>query len=108
MPCRRALAVLRVRVHTVRELQGEEEAAAAAAEKAAAAAAEKAAAEKAAAEKAAAAAAEKAARCCRCSDGGMHAWCGHATVMVLVSSASGTHVSGCIRAPRTPNYDKQV
>ena len=49
---------------------------------------------------------ERAARCCRCSDSGMHAWCGHATVMVLVSSASGTHVSGCIArgARRAPNY----
>ena len=47
---------------------------------------------------------ERAARCCRCSDSGMHAWCGHATVMVLVSSASGTHVSGYMRAPRAPNY----
>ena len=49
---------------------------------------------------------ERAARCCRCSDSGMHAWCGHATVMVLVSSASGTNVSGCIarRALRTTNF----
>ena len=50
-------------------------------------------------------------RCCRCSDGGMHAWCGHATVMVLVSSASGTHVSGCIRARlalRTMKYELRL
>ena len=33
-------------------------------------------------------------------DSGTHAWCGHATVMVLVSSASGPRVSGCTRAPR--------
>ena len=28
-------------------------------------------------------------------DSGTHAWCGHATVMVLVSSALGPRVSGC-------------
>ena len=31
---------------------------------------------------------ERAGWCCRRSDSGTHAWCGHATVMVLVSSAS--------------------
>jgi hypothetical protein len=31
--------------------------------------------------------------CCRRFDSGTHAWCGHATVMVLVSSASGPRVS---------------
>ena len=43
---------------------------------------------------------ERAGRCCRHFDSGTHAWCGHATVMVLVSSASGPRVSGCPRAPR--------
>ena len=51
---------------------------------------------------------ERAARCCRCSDSGMHVWCGHAIVMVLVSSASGTHVSGYMRAPRAPNYELRL
>ena len=54
---------------------------------------------------------ERAARCCRwSSDSGMHTWCGHATVMVLVSSASGTHVSGCIArgARRAPNYELRL
>ena len=37
--------------------------------------------------------------CCRRFDSGTHAWCGRATVMVLVSSASGPRVSGCPRAP---------
>ena len=37
--------------------------------------------------------------CCRRFDSGTHAWCGHATVMVLVPSASGPRVSGCPRAP---------
>ena len=32
---------------------------------------------------------------------GTHAWCGHATVMVLASSAAGPRVSGCTRAPHT-------
>ena len=40
---------------------------------------------------------ERAARSCRAPDGRTHAWCGHAAVMVLVSSASGPRVSGCIR-----------
>ena len=31
---------------------------------------------------------------------GTHAWCGHATVMVLVSSASRPRVSGCTRVRR--------
>ena len=31
---------------------------------------------------------QRAGRCCRHFDSGTHAWCGHATVMVLVSSAS--------------------
>ena len=35
---------------------------------------------------------ERAALCFRHSDSGTHAWCGHATVMVLVSSASGPRV----------------
>ena len=48
----------------------------------------------------AAAQVERARWCCRRFDSGTHAWCGHATVMVLVSSASGPRVSGCIRAPR--------
>ena len=42
------------------------------------------------------------------ADSGMHVWCGHATVMVLVSSASGTHVSGYMRAPRAPNYELRL
>jgi hypothetical protein len=42
---------------------------------------------------------ERAERCCRRFDSGTHAWCGHATVMVLVPSASGPRVSGCPRAP---------
>jgi hypothetical protein len=42
---------------------------------------------------------ERAGRCCRRFNSGTHAWCGRATVMVLVSSASGPRVSGCIRAP---------
>merc|ERR1712086_548434 len=46
----------------------------------------------------AAAQVERATRCCRRFDSGTHAWCGHATVMVLVSSASGPRVSGCTRA----------
>ena len=37
----------------------------------------------------AAAQVERAGRCCRRFDSGTHAWCGRATVMVLVSSASG-------------------
>ena len=40
---------------------------------------------------------ERAARSCRAPDGRTHAWCGRAAVMVLVSSASGPRVSGCIR-----------
>ena len=43
---------------------------------------------------------ERAALCFRHSDSGTHAWCGHATVMVLVSSAAGPRVSGCIRGWR--------
>ena len=42
---------------------------------------------------------ERARWCCRRLDSGTHAWCGSATVMILVSSASGPRVSGCIRAP---------
>ena len=41
---------------------------------------------------------ERAARCCRAPDSSTHACCGSATVLVLVSSASGPRVSGCIRA----------
>ena len=41
---------------------------------------------------------ERAERCCRCFDSDTRAWCGSVTVMVLVSSASGPRVSGCIRA----------
>ena len=37
---------------------------------------------------------------------GTHAWCGHATVMVLVSSASGPRVSGCTFYPRFAGYFK--
>ena len=48
----------------------------------------------------AAAQVERTGWCCRRFDSGTHAWCGHATVMVLVSSASGPRVSGCTRAPR--------
>jgi hypothetical protein len=48
----------------------------------------------------AAAQVERARWCCGRFESGTHAWCGHATVMVLVSSASGPRVSGCIRAPR--------
>ena len=44
---------------------------------------------------------ERAGRCCRRFDSGTHAWCGHATVMVLVSSASGPRVSGCTFYPRS-------
>ena len=40
---------------------------------------------------------ERAGRCCRASDSGTHTCCGSATVKVLVSSASGPRVSGCIR-----------
>ena len=43
---------------------------------------------------------ERAARCCRHQDSSTHAWRGSATVMVLVSSASGPRVRGCPRAPR--------
>ena len=43
---------------------------------------------------------ERAGRCCRRFDSGTHAWCGHATVMVLVSSASAPRVRGCAHAPR--------
>ena len=42
----------------------------------------------------AAAQVERTGWCCRHFDSGTHAWCGHATVMVLVSSASGPRVSG--------------
>ena len=53
---------------------------------------------------------ERAARCCRAPDSGTHAWCGSATAMVLVSSASGPRVSGCIREfgdfrPHPPVYE---
>ena len=34
------------------------------------------------------------------SDGRTHACCGRAAVIVLVSTAPGPHVRGCIRAPR--------
>ena len=40
---------------------------------------------------------ERAARCCRAPDSGTHACCGSAMVLVLVSSASGSCVSGCTR-----------
>ena len=36
----------------------------------------------------AAAQVERAGRCCRRPDSGTHTWCGHATVMILVSSSS--------------------
>ena len=42
---------------------------------------------------------ERAEQCCRCFDSDTRAWCGSVTVMVLVSSASGPRVSGCIRDP---------
>ena len=48
----------------------------------------------------AAAQVERAGRCCRRFDGRTHACCGRAAVMVLVSTAPGPHVRGCIRAPR--------
>ena len=48
----------------------------------------------------AAAQVERTGWCCRRFDGRTHACCGRAAVMVLVSSASGPRVSGCIRAPR--------
>ena len=41
---------------------------------------------------------ERAGRCCRAPDSSTHAWRGSATVLVLVSSASGPRVSGCPRA----------
>ena len=47
----------------------------------------------------AAAQVERAERCCRRFDSDTRAWCGSVTVMVLVSSASGPRVSGCLRAP---------
>ena len=40
---------------------------------------------------------ERAARCCRAPDSDTRTWCGSVTAMVLVSSASGPRVSGCIR-----------
>ena len=48
----------------------------------------------------AAAQVERAGRCCSRFYCRTHAWCGRAAVSVLVSSASGLCVSGCIRAPR--------
>ena len=54
---------------------------------------------------------ERAGRCYRRFDSGTHAWCGSATVMAMVSSASGPRVSGCTRAPRyfnpNPVYSKK-
>ena len=47
----------------------------------------------------AAAQVERARWCCRRFDSGTQTRCGSATVMVLVSTASGPRVSGCIRAP---------
>ena len=47
----------------------------------------------------AAAQVERAGRCCRRFDSGTQTRCGSATVMVLVSSASGPRVRGCPRAP---------
>ena len=47
----------------------------------------------------AAAQVERATRCCRRFDSGTQTCCGHATVMVLVSSGSGARVRGCLRAP---------
>ena len=49
---------------------------------------------------------ERAGRCCRAPGGRTHTCCGRAAVMVLVSSASGPRVSGCIRAPRYFNPHK--
>eukprot|EP00964_Phaeocystis_antarctica_P032630 scaffold18473_cov54-Phaeocystis_antarctica.AAC.12 len=43
---------------------------------------------------------ERAGRCCRRFDSGTQTRCGSATVMVLVSSASGPRVRGCPRAPQ--------
>ena len=40
---------------------------------------------------------ERAGRCCRAPDSSTHTCCGSATIMVLVSSASGPRVSGCPR-----------
>ena len=47
----------------------------------------------------AAAQVERTGWCCRRFDSGTQTCCGHATLMVLVSSASGPRVSGCTRAP---------
>eukprot|EP00964_Phaeocystis_antarctica_P135678 scaffold100030_cov51-Phaeocystis_antarctica.AAC.1 len=47
----------------------------------------------------AAAQVERAGRCCRRFDSDTQTRCGSVTVTVLVSSASGPRVSGCIRAP---------
>ena len=54
----------------------------------------------------AAAQVERARWCCRRFDSDTQTRCGSVTVMVLVSSASGPRVSGCIRAPRYfhPNF----
>ena len=41
---------------------------------------------------------ERAGRCCRRFDSDTQARCGSVTVVVLVSSASGPRVRGCIRA----------
>ena len=48
----------------------------------------------------AAAQVERTGWCCRRFDSDTQTRCGSVTVMVLVSSASGPRVSGCIRAPR--------
>ena len=40
---------------------------------------------------------ERAGRCCRAPDIDTRTWRGSGTAMVLVSSASGPRVSGCIR-----------
>eukprot|EP00964_Phaeocystis_antarctica_P053192 scaffold31192_cov67-Phaeocystis_antarctica.AAC.2 len=43
---------------------------------------------------------ERARWCCRRFDSDTQTRCGSVTALVLVSSASGPRVSGCIRAPR--------
>jgi len=48
----------------------------------------------------AAAQVERARWCCRRFDSDTQTRCGSVTALVLVSSASGPRVSGCIRAPR--------
>ena len=45
---------------------------------------------------------ERTGRCCRRSDSDTQTRCGSVTAMVLVSSASGPRVSGCIRESANP------